>query len=86
MDQKHYLISGEYAGQVTLLMKFFTSYTPWKCDTQNSEPKVIDRSSQMQQNQLLLGIFLNFLILLYKSKNANSNNVAVFMCLLGATI
>ena len=40
----------------------------------------------MQQNQLLLGTFLNFLMLLYKHKNANNNNVTVFNFLHGATI
>ena len=40
----------------------------------------------MQQNQLLLDTFLNFLMLLYKHKNAKNNNVTVFNFLHGATI
>ena len=40
----------------------------------------------MQQNQLLLGTFLNFLMLLNKRKNANIKNVAVFIFLHNAMI
>ena len=57
----------------------FISNTLWKCDPQNSEPKATNRSSQMQQNQLLLGTFLNFLTLLNKCKNANNKNIADFI-------
>ena len=40
----------------------------------------------MQQNQLLLGTFLNFLMLLNKRKNANIKNIAVFIFLHDAMI
>ena len=40
----------------------------------------------MQQNQLLLGTFLNFLTLLNKHRNANNKNVAVFIFLHNAMI
>ena len=40
----------------------------------------------MQQNQLLLGTFLDFLMLLYKRKNANNINVKFFIFLHSAMI
>ena len=64
----------------------FIKNTLWKCAPQNSEPRATNRSSQMQQNQLIMDTFQNFLTLLNKHKNANIKNVTVFIFLPKAMI